>query len=140
MVRKASTKDIYALAEMLQEMAREISPEHAAKNPATYLKEVQNYLEDETLTVYVDDGLRGFFIVKDDFDAVFPTLRRVIGTKVYIKPKYRHTHILKRFYDKLFEDFAEYEILGLTEIDSPHIPVLEKRHKRVANVYVLNHN
>jgi hypothetical protein len=121
-------------------MAREVSPEHAAKNPATYVKAVHDYLADDTLTVYVDDGLRGFFIVKDDYDPCFPTLHRAIGTKVYIKPKYRGGRVLAQFYAKLFEDFANYEILGLTEIDSPHIPVLEKRHKRIANVYVLNHN
>lgn len=138
MVRLASYKDLAPLSELLQAMAKELMPEYATDDNMVYRSEVLKYLHDEEYHVYIDDRYRGFFMVKDDTEPVYPGYHRYIGTKVYIKDDYRGGRLLKQFYDKLFTDFKDGDIVGLTEIDSAHIPVLDKRHKLIAKVYLLN--
>ena len=58
--------------------------------------------------------------------------------RVYIQPEHRHSSLLARFYKRLFEDFPDGDIMGVTEIHSEHIKVLDKRHELVAKVYRMN--
>ena len=125
------------IAMMMKAMATELYPEHASWDDNVYWDETFKCMEDSDYSVFVDDELRGFFIVKDDHDPIFPTIKRYIGTKVYIAPSHRKGRLLRQFYDKLFEEFPDGDILGLTEINSEHIPVLNKRHEHIANVYKL---
>lgn len=135
MVRAADDSDIFELALMLKAMAHELAPDNAIDDFDVYLAEVFKYMNDETMTVYISDTRRGFFMVKDDSEPIYKDLKRYIGTKVYIKEEYRKTRLLKDFYDVLFRDFPDGDILGLTEIDSEHIEVLNKRHELIAQVY-----
>lgn len=138
MVRLATLNDVPYLVDMLKAMAVEVMPEAASTEYSAYVVAIFKYIKDPEYYVYVDDEHRGFFVVKDDYDPVFPAIHRYIGTKVYIAPPYRKGKLLKQFYAKLFDDFPEGDILGLTEIGSEHIKVLNKRHRHIANVYILN--
>ncbi len=137
-IRLAVTADIEELTIMLKMMAQELMPDHAVDDDAIYRLEILKYMSDETYYVYIDDKHRGFFMVKDDSEPIYVNMNRYIGTKVFIKKGFRSGRILKQFYTKLFEDFPDGDIIGLTEINSQHIPVLDKRHILIAKVYLLN--
>jgi len=138
MVRQATTKDIRALTSMLKLMTKEIIPEHASEGLLPYIEVVTSWFEDKKHFIYIDDKHRGFFLILDDTDITTPNYHRYIGTKVFIHKEHRKGRLLAQFYKRLFNDFKDGDIVGLTEIESEHIPVLEKRHKRIANVYLLN--
>ena len=135
MIRLATAEDTLPLATMLKRLAIEMLPEQASDDDDVYWNEIFKYMRDPEYHIYVDDKYRGFFMVKDDSEAIYPDYHRYIGTKVYIYPKYRNTLVYRDMFNKMLEDFTDGDILGLTEIDSPHIPILEKRHERIANVY-----
>ena len=137
MPRIAGPEDTVPLSLMLYEMAHELFPDEASDDNQLYWDEIFKYITDETYTVFVDEQYRGFFMVKEEHEPIYPNLRRYIGTKVYIQPEARKGRLLKEFYDMLFREFPDGDILGLTEIESEHIPVLNKRHEHIANVYKL---
>ena len=137
MIRKATLEDEEVLAEMLEDMTRELWPEYANPNHIAYLREIRKHFWGNRDHVYIDDQRRGFFIVRDETEAL--TLNRKIlnGLRVYIKPEFRKSRILKEFYDIMFKDFPNYEIWGITDWNSEHNKVLLKRHEPVAIVYKL---
>lgn len=138
MVRIANKDDLIHIAVMVRELYYEIAPLHATNDIHDYFKVVIEHHMNPLDTIYVDDELRGFFIVRDETEPMAPTLRRYNGIRVYIKPPHRHSSLLARFYKQLFKDFPDGDILGFTEINSPHIAVLDKRHTLIAKVYKLN--
>ena len=138
MARLATAEDTLQLSLMLKEMSLEMMPEYATDDDDIYWKEVFSWLEDDRTFVYIDDAYRGFFVMIDDTEDIFPDYHRYLGTKIYIKPQHRKTRLYSQFFKKMLEDFNDGDIMGVTEIESDHIPVLEKRHKRIANVYLIN--
>ena len=138
MIRLARADDTLPIANMLKRMTIEIMPEYATEDDDVYWEVIREAIADDNTYVYVDDGYRGFFIIVDDTDPTTPDYHRYVNTKIYIYPEYRKTRIYKDFWDRLYEDFPEGDIIGVTETNSEHIPVLEKRHERIANVYKVN--
>ena len=138
MVRYAEEKDIDSLAAMLRNFTQELWPEHYCINLKIYKDEIFKAFENPKDTIFIDSRNRGFAIVRDDTEMITPTMKRYNPYRIYIKPKYRGGRLLSQFYEVLFEKYSDGEIWGLTEANSKHIPVLEKRYKRIANIYDLN--
>ncbi len=138
MIRVATIVDVPAVAGMMFLMYKELFPEHCSTDNSVFIKEVIKHYVSDTDTVYVDSDHRGFFIVRNETEPMAPTLERYNGIRVYIKPEHRKTNLLAQFYDRLFTDFPTGEILGITEIESEHIKVLDKRHTLIAKMYRLN--
>ncbi len=138
MIRIADKNDVYILANMMLALYKELQPDHYTNILDVYIQEVRERLYDPRDVIYIDNDLRGFYIVRDETEPMAPTLKRYNGIRVYIYPEHRHSSLLARFYDRLWKDYPEGEILGVTEIDSEHIPVLDKRHTLIAKVYRLN--
>jgi len=135
MVREANAGDTSTLALMLKKMSVEMMPEYATDNDGMYWATVMEWLEEPNTYVFVDNVLRGFFVVIDDSEDIFPDYHRYVISKVYIEPQYRKTKLYSRFFNFVYEEFTDGDVIGVTEIGSDHIPVLEKRHERIANVY-----
>ena len=121
---------------MLRELYKDIMPEYAVEDICVYKKVIQDHLDNELDSIYIKED-KGFFIVRDETEPMTPDLNRYNGIRVYIKPQHRHTRLLANFYKRLFEDFPSGDIMGVTEITSPHIRVLDKRHSCIAKVYKL---
>ena len=138
MILKAEVSHLAGLALLLRAMYKELFPDHAVDDINVYISEMVKNFNCPKTTTYVDDYFRGFFQVRDETEAMTPTCKRYHGIRVYIIPEERKGRLLKEFYDRLFTDFPDGDIIGVTEITSEHIAVLEKRHKRIANMYVLN--
>ena len=138
MIRIAHNKELNIVATMMQSLYKEIQPDHYEADLNVYIDEVNAHMGRDTDTVYVDSDLRGFFIVRDETEVLAPTLHRYNGIRVYIQPEHRRSSLLAQFYKKLFTDYPDGEILGVTEIHSEHIAVLDKRHTLIAKVYRLN--
>ena len=137
MVRRATEKDEKILAELLEDMTRELWPDHATPNHKEYLREIRKHFWGTKDHIYIDDQGRGFFIVRDETEALTPDRKILNGLRVYIRPEARKGRVLSQFYDIMFKDFPDYEIWGLTEWNSEHNKVLLKRHEPVAIVYKL---
>lgn len=138
MIRRALDTDILDVARLLFELYKEVFAEHYTDDRAEYISEVIRCMNDPKQKIFIDDELRGFFIVVDSSEPLTPTLQRFEGTRVYIVPEHRGSRVLKEFYSTLFKEYPTGDIIGFTEVGSDHIPVLEKRHTRIANVYRLN--
>jgi len=138
MIRIADINDSSRVAVMMMAMYSEIAPAHYSKTIGVYIDTVVQHLADPRDTVYVDDAMRGFFIVRDETEAIAPTLHRYNGIRVFIGREHRKSNLLAQFYDRLFQDYPNGDILGSTEIESEHIRVLDKRHTLIAKVYRLN--
>ena len=136
MINIADMYDLNHLASMLKALYTEMMPDHATTDEMVYRQAIMEHLTDERDTVYVSE--HGFFIIRDETEPMAPTVRRYNGIRVYIQPEHRHSSLLARFYKRLFNDFPDGEILGMTEINSEHIKVLDKRHDLIAKVYRLN--
>lgn len=136
MIREANKTDITDLSLMLQELYIELMPEHATSDIEVYVNTITDHLIDDRDTVYIEED-KGFFIVRNETEPMTPTLHRYNGIRVYIKPQHRHSRLLANFYKRLFKDYPNGDILGSTEINSPHIKVLDKRHSCIAKVYKL---
>ena len=136
MIKIATSKDILTVARMMMALYKEIQPQYATDDLEVYAMEVRKHIQSPTDTLYVAEG--GFFIVRDETEPMTPNLHRYNGIRVFIAPSYRNGSLLARFYDRLFTDFPNGEIMGITEINSEHIKVLDKRHTLIAKVYRLN--
>ena len=136
MIRLAENDDDLRLAVMLRDMYRELQPIEAVSDLGVYLVEVDRCLKDPAQAVFIAE--EGFFMVVDETEPMTPNMKRYNGTRVYIKPEHRSGRVLKEFYDVMFRAFPDGDILGVTVLNSKHIKVLEKRHTRIANVYMLN--
>ncbi len=137
MVRKAELYDLDELVVMMYELYKDINPKYATNDMEVYKAAVLEHFADDRDTIYIDDTFRGFFIVRDESEPMTPGFKRYNGIRVYIYPEHRRSNLLAKFYKRLFKDFPEGEILGVTEINSDHIQVLDKRHNLVAQVYKL---
>ncbi len=137
MIRLATKKDKEKLALMLLAMYVELFPEEATYDMGVYLNEIQNHLDNPKDYIYIDNDNRGFFVVRDETEPMTPNLHRFNGIRVFIMKEYRKSPLLALFYSHLFHDFPNGDILGMTEINSEHIPVLDKRHELIAKVYKL---
>ncbi len=135
MIRKATIKDLDRLGWMMEALYKELMPDHAVTDTLVYRFEITKHLADPRDTIYIAD--HGFFIVRDETEPMAPTLHRYNGIRVYIQPEHRHSSLLAHFYKRLFKDFPDGDIMGITEITSEHIKVLDKRHELVAKVYKL---
>jgi len=135
MIKIADLNDLNKLSSMMMALYIEMTPEHAVTDEHIYRLEVMRHLTDNRDTVYVAE--HGFFIVRDETEPMAPTLNRYNGIRVYIEPEHRHSRLLANFYKRLFKDFPHGDILGMTEIESEHIKVLDKRHTLIAKVYKL---
>lgn len=136
MIRIANNTDLGDLASMLRDLYKEISLQHAVEDINVYRVAIQEHFDDERDVIYIEEG-KGFYIVRDETEPMTPNLNRYNGIRVYIKPQHRHTRLLANFYKRLFEDYPDGDIVGVTEINSPHIKVLDKRHSCLAKVYKL---
>ena len=138
MIRLAKNSEIGTIATMLRYMYRELWGEEASNDLDIYTKVVKGHIDNPKEYVYVDDKYRGFFIVRDETEIMTPNLHRFNGIRVFIHPDYRKSPLLRLFYTHLFHEFPDGDILGMTEINSEHIAVLDKRHELIAKVYKLN--
>jgi len=136
MVRLIDKEEIPKVAVLMKAMAKELMGDKAANDVALYVKATFDAYKDKTQYIYVDANYKGFF----DYEEIYPDYHRYIITKIYIKPEARKGTLYRDMYLSVVNDFPEGDILGVTEIDSQHIPILEKRHKRIANVYQLDRN
>jgi len=137
MVRELRDDDIYEVAKMYKAMAKELWKDLAVDDDNVYQREILSFQTLYKTKILVDDKLRGFFIVRDETNPITPKRKIYNGIVVYIKPEYRHTKLLKEFYDVLFKLYPDGEIWGVTEYHSEHNKVLLKRHTPVAIVYKL---
>lgn len=135
MIKLATIKDLQCISEMMMAMYVEMMPDHCSREIHDYKVATMEHICSEKDWVYISDG--GFFVVRDETEDIAPLFKRYNGVRVYIKPEHRHSSLLARFYKRLFTDFPEGEILGMTEINSDHIKVLDKRHDLIAKVYKL---
>jgi len=135
MIRIANVSDLSELSEMLYELYKELMPEHYSQDTFVYRQCIMEHILDSRDTVYIHDN--GFFIVRDETEPMAPSLNRYNGIRVYIKPEHRRSSLLAKFYKRLFQDFPDGDILGMTEIGSDHIEVLAKRHELIAHLYKL---
>lgn len=133
MVRLATFKDMNELAYMLRSMTEEVFGDKAAKSPIAYTNTIKRHLIKDK--IYVDGKLRGFAILEDATEAITPNLKRIIISRAYIKPSARNKTVYGRIYHKIISDYPDYEIVGMTEINSPHIPILDKHQELIAKVY-----
>lgn len=138
MIIEANEHHASDLARMTRDMYMELFPAHAVSDIGVYIDEVAKSFGSPQDTIFIDSELRGFFIVREETEAMAPTLVRYNGFRVYIAKEHRKTRLLAEFYSKLFETFPDGDILGVTEIHSQHIAVLNKRHVHIANIYKLN--
>ncbi len=127
--------DLQKVSEMMMAMYLEMMPDHCSKNIHDYRIATMGHIVNSKEWVYISE--HGFFVVRDETEDIAPLFKRYNGVRVYIQPEHRHTSLLARFYKRLFEDFPTGEILGMTEINSEHIKVLDKRHDLIAKVYRL---
>lgn len=133
MIIEADKQHILPLAEMLCTMMIEVFGAKASTSITTYITYIEEIMANDRKWIFTNDKVQGLFVVIDDYETIIPDIHRYLATKVYIKPEYRNGRLLSDFYQKLYDTFDE--VIGITEIDSLHIPVLEKRHERIANVY-----
>ena len=136
MIRLANINDLDVLSVMLSDLYHELMPDHATDDMCVYRLEIAKHLTDDRDSIYIAE--HGFFVVRDETEDMAPTMRRYNGMRVYIQPEHRHSSLLARFYKRLFKDFPDGDIMGITEIHSKHIAVLDKRHELVAKVYRMN--
>ena len=125
---------IAIVASMLYAMYHEMRPDECSKDESDYLKVAEDYLL--AYDVIIETEGKGIFIMRNENDPLTPNVIQWFGLVVYIKPNYRKGKLLKLFYDYLFANY-EGNILGVTEINSEHIKVLDKRHTCVAKLYRL---
>ena len=135
MIREATVQDLEELTSMLYSMTMEIFEDKASNDMEVYRKVIIDHLAEPTELVLVDDNLNGFVVIKDATEPITPNYHRYFILRIYIKPEKRHTFLYKAFYDEAFKRYPEGEIWGVTEINSPHIKILDKRHDIVAKIY-----
>ncbi len=133
MIKEANETNTIALATMLKDMMDEVFVGKSASCLSVYVTYIEEALNSSTKWLFIDTDNRGFFMVVNDTETITPLLHRYFATKVYIKPEHRKSRLLAEFYDTLYDRFDE--VVGVTEIGSEHIAVLEKRQERIANVY-----
>ncbi len=138
MINLAKQEDIPLLAVMLHRMYVELFEAQASEDMNVYISCIIDHFNDSRDRVYIDSQGRGFFIMRDETEALAPTMKRYNGLRVYINEDSRKGRLLSEFYARLFEDYPDGDIIGVTEINSEHITVLDKRHTRIANMYKLN--
>ncbi len=137
MIRKATIKDLDELSTMLYALYKEIVPDYATHDMGVYRTTIIQHLNNKKEYVFIEEG-RGFLVLRDETEPMAPEMYRYNWMRVYIKPKYRYTKLLAKFYKFIFKEFPKGDILGATEMNSPHIKVLDKRHECIAKVYKLN--
>jgi len=138
MIRRTNDKDIKTLTVLLYCMYKEVFPDYYTEDLRVYSDYIETVMVDSKATFFMDSEAKGFMLVLDVSEPMTPNLTRIDGNKVYILPKYRNSRVLSEFYATLFKEYPDGDILGITEVNSKHIAVLEKRHTHIANVYKLN--
>jgi len=133
-MKRASLEDIGIITDMLYSMYQEVNPDLAVKNKEPYQSLANKHLA--TDDVWLDEEKKGMFIMRDESLDVL-NIKIWNGVSVYIKPEFRKTNVLKRFYDFMFDNY-EGTIMGYTDVNSEHNMVLKKRHKLLGRVYELN--
>jgi len=135
MIKIAEMNDVGHIATMMMSMYTELMPEYASDNILVYRQVVLESIISDKETIYVHK--HGFFQVRDESEPALPNLERYNGVRVYIEPKHRKGFLLASFYKRLYKDYPTGQIVGMTESNSEHIDVLDKRHLEVARIYIL---
>jgi len=135
MIKIADNSDLGHIATMMMKMYKELMPNDASDDKLVYRECVAQSLASELETIYVHKN--GFFQVRDESEPMLPNKERYNGVRVYIEPEHRKGFLLASFYKRLFKDYPTGDILGMTESNSEHIDVLDKRHVEVARIYIL---
>ena len=138
MIKIATHSDLGHVANMMMSMYKELMPDDASDDILVYRECVAQTLTSDKDTIYVHE--HGFFQVRDESEPMTPNKERYNGVRVYIEPEHRRGRLLANFYKRLFEDYPTGDILGMTESNSHHIEVLNKRHIEVARIYILERN
>jgi len=136
MIRLMKKQEILQTAELLHAMAIEVYPDTHSTDDRDYVMAIKEHIVNGD-AIYIDDEFNGLFVVRKGTDYITPDLIIYEGVRVYVKPEKRCTRLLHDFYTRMFTDFTDGDIIGITDINSNHIPILEKRHERIANVYKL---
>ena len=134
MIKIADINDLGHIADMMMAMYKELEP-YASDDILVYRDCVAEALDSIKDTIYVHE--HGFFQMRDESEPMLPNKERYNGVRVYIEPQHRRGRLLANFYKRLFEDYPTGDILGMTESNSDHIEVLNKRHTEVARIYIL---
>jgi len=135
MIKIADNSDLGHIATMMMKMYKELMPNDASDDELVYRECVAQALASDLDTIYVSKF--GFFQVRDESEPMLPNKKRYNGVRVYIEPEHRKGFLLASFYKRLFKDYPNGDILGMTESNSEHIDVLDKRHIEVARIYIL---
>jgi len=135
MIKIAQLSDVGHIATMMMSMYKELMPEYASDDILVYRECVLQSMTSDKETIYVSEY--GFFQVRDESEPMLPNLERYNGVRVYIEPEHRKDFLLASFYKRLFRDYPTGQIIGMTESNSEHIDVLDKRHDEVARIYIL---
>lgn len=136
MIKKINKADIIDTASLVYAMYKELFPNNYSQNPNDYLSFVVDCMNNPNKEIFIDDKFKGFLMVEVVVDKLVTTTR-IDANKIYVVPSARNGKLLKGFYDTIFSEYPTGDILGVTEIHSKHIPVLNKRHEHIANVYKL---
>lgn len=123
---------------MLRDMYLELFKHEANTDIEVYFRDVFSSFVNDRHHIYLDNELRGFFMLVDESSELTPNIKRYNGYRVYIVPSARKSRLLHEFYQAMFIEFPSGEILGYSELHSEQIPVLNKRHEHIYNVYKIN--
>jgi len=133
-VRLADLSDLSVLTEMLMAMYEEVFPDDAVDDELVYRQEVVECLIDEKYVVILVDDNKAFAMIRDDTELMTPTLKRYNITRVYVKPEHRGGRAYATMKNWVAENFSDGDVIGMTEVNSNHLPILLKRDEVVAVV------
>jgi len=123
------------VASMLWDMYQELQPEECSTLMSDYVAEAIRFIE--TYDVLLERRYRGMVIMENVTNVLTPNLPQWQGVVLYIKPEFRKRRVLKTIYTYLFANY-EGDILSLTDINSEHIKVQDKRQPCIAKLYIVN--
>ena len=146
---------------MILEQISDDTPFHVVRDLAVMVKEfkltqdTQDHLVDD-LMVYIDwviselsKGVEFYvirgkgYIVAEPYHDILkkPEFARCIMlTSVYVRPLFRNTRVYGILIHGLLRKYSGLRVVGSAMIGSTHSKVLDRRFKKIANVYVANIN
>jgi hypothetical protein len=126
--------DADTLAHLLRDMYKEVFVDSALSDIVIYRNEVLKCLKDQTCTVILVNETIGFAMIRDDTELMTPTLKRYNITRVYVKPECRGGRAYTTMKNWIATNFSDGDVIGMTEVNSNHLPILLKREEVVAVV------
>jgi len=116
-------------------MVTEVFPKDASDDYEVYHSEILRNMADPNIVILIDSHHKGFVMVRDDTEALTPTLKRYNIIRAYIEPNSRGSRIYIKMMREIEKRFKDGDIIGMTEINSNHIPILVKRQELIAMVF-----